>query len=387
MCIAAIIYSPLKQEYLNEMEKDNPHGGGVAWLGKSRKGNPLLNFARGLKAKEIGEMQEHGLITYPYLLHFRWATHGDRGPGMTHPFPVGRRALNGQLLGHANKVLIHNGIWSGYTQYLELVKAPDHAIKRASDTAIAAYLVGEYPEFEADILKDIPWACAVAELVNGKMEIRRYGDTWQQYSPNHDGKNDGNWYSNLSWLPAKEWFAANKDRWSTNSYRRYNYSSIYEDPTGEYTHYAPTGRRLAPYRSGDREFYNHIVKETVTYDQNWNGFTCADGTRYVFDTQAKKYIKVPPPEPAPTWEALVQTAVMTGENLDKVKEAQDWKDYVRARYGDEVANEMDRDSAIQRASTDLEDHELEVLEDAGLVSEDPAEVNAWLAKEYLRNAS
>lgn len=369
MCIAAIIYSPLKQEYLNEMEKDNPHGGGVAWLGKSRRGNPLLNFYRGITAKQVGLMQQNATITYPYLLHFRWATHGVRGPEMAHPFPVGRRALNGQLYGNADKVLIHNGVWSGYDKYTDLIKAPAPLIKRASDTAIAAYLVGEYPDFEEDILKEVPWATATAKLAGDTLDIRRYGSTWTQYKTGAEP--DNNWYSNLNWLPAKEWFAANRERWSTN----YEYGE-----NGRY--YQPESRTPTP-----RKYWSSQVKSIVTYSKDWNSFTTAEGRVFNYNTVTKRFEESP--APTQTWEDVVKNAVVFGDvkDVQLVKQRQDWQDYVRARYGDEIAAELAKDDTTQRASTDLGDSELESLEEAGLVSEDPAEVNAWLAREYLRNAS
>src|SRR5690242_17072085 len=119
MCIAAIIHEALPQNYLNEMERDNPHGGGVAWFQGAS-----IRFRRGVTAKQVGAMQADGSLTYPYLLHFRWATHGPRIPQLTHPFPLGKRAFKGELHGAAPKVLIHNGVWNGYHQFLDLL--PKH---------------------------------------------------------------------------------------------------------------------------------------------------------------------------------------------------------------------------------------------------------------------
>jgi hypothetical protein len=190
MCIAAIIHVPLSKEYLDEMDISNPHGGGVAWLS-----NGELCFRRGLVAKEIYEMQENGELTYPYLLHFRWATHGPKIAQLTHPFPTGIRAFLGELQGTADEVMIHNGVWGDYTDWVPLVPAvvPDELLASVSDTAVAAYFYAEFPELGSEI----PWAVASARVGDdGKMAIVKHG-RWQDYK--------GNEYSNLHWLPAKEY--------------------------------------------------------------------------------------------------------------------------------------------------------------------------------------
>jgi hypothetical protein len=188
MCVAAIINKPVSKHHLECMDEDNPHGGGVAWVDRGK-----LRFKRGLHAADIFAMQEAGVLTFPYLLHFRWATHGDRIPQLTHPFPTGRRAFKGELEGTAREVLIHNGVWNDYDEFFELVdrSVSWKTLKETSDTAVAAYFYAEFP----DIGDEIPWAVATARVKNKAIDIRKHGG-WSEW--------EGNEYSNLTWLPWRE---------------------------------------------------------------------------------------------------------------------------------------------------------------------------------------
>ena len=227
MCIASIIFKPLPLTDLQSMEQSNPDGGGVAWLDPDIQ---AIRFVRGVTAHEIFDMQEAGQMTYPYLLHFRWATIGIHGHQNVHPFPTGEQTLHGERSGSAQSVFMHNGTWSGYNRYIQ--KAWEDGIdipakkqlESMSDTAVAAWLCGQYPE----ILDEMGWATAIAFVgeENGELvlDIQRRGDTWTEL--------DGNWYSNLHWMPWQKRFAsdhdvANRQFWT--SYARSKGWSWYDD--------------------------------------------------------------------------------------------------------------------------------------------------------------
>ena len=189
MCIAAIIREPVSLTYLQSMEDDNPHGGGVAC---AREGS--IFFMKGLTAKAIHALQESGQLSYPYLLHFRWATHGAKTPELAHPFPTGPRALFGETVGFCDQVMMHNGVWSDYAKHLPIQsEIPDAVFEVGSDTTAAAWLAFDNP----DILDRVPWATAIATISqeSGEMDIVARG-TWTEHKGNH--------YSNLNWLPHGE---------------------------------------------------------------------------------------------------------------------------------------------------------------------------------------
>lgn len=227
MCVAAIIHKPLSQKHLQCMDDDNPHGGGVAWRGE----DGALHFHRGLDAAQIYALQECGLITLPYLLHFRWATHGSRTAQLTHPFPTGERAFDGELRGVADEVLIHNGIWHDYGEWVGMVEGvPEKKLEDISDTAVAAYFYAWFPELG----DEIPWAVASARIAaDGSLAITKHGG-WSEH--------EGNEFSNLSWLPASEW--ATSGRYGTAWARRASGGWTWEDAanydTGGYRYTPPT---------------------------------------------------------------------------------------------------------------------------------------------------
>src|SRR5687767_4214709 len=93
MCVALVVNEdtcPTLQDLLH-MEKDNPHGAGVAWAGKTR-----VHYRKGLKATQVFRLLQR--IPRPALVHFRWATHGAKLPHLTHPFPLGEKALTSYRL-------------------------------------------------------------------------------------------------------------------------------------------------------------------------------------------------------------------------------------------------------------------------------------------------
>lgn len=324
MCVAAVIFKPVSLQYLQHMENDNPHGAGVAW-----QSGDQIQFHKGLKAAEIHAMQETGTMTYPYLLHFRWATHGGRVPELTHPFPTGVRALMGEIAGSAPEVVIHNGTWSGYDDAaLEHVPAElRELITDTSDTAIAAFIAAYNPT----ILDEVPWATAHAFIVQiddkPKMEITTRG-TWSEHQDN--------WYSNLNWLPSNK-----------------NYSF---------------------YRRGD--------------DWEWDGYR----------SNSNPY-RMPP--------AIVDTGVKSPP--DRASEFS-WDEYIRAKYGDETAEELNKLMAEEdEAKTDAAKDDAELAECAlewsddghlivrhvnkpkseidwsDVVSEDGGTVNKYLAEQASQN--
>ena len=188
MCVAAIISNPVSLAYFQAMERANPHGAGVAWVE-----NGELCFRRGLKAEDIYALQESGTLKFPYMAHFRWATHGDIVPELTHPFPLGPRASFGELSGTTDRVLMHNGTWAGKLPFKFHARFPEGMVDCLSDTAMVAMWLPYLPKDEADrVIKGVRWATATWEMVDGELKETLLG-TWTS--------NEGNMYSNMHWKP------------------------------------------------------------------------------------------------------------------------------------------------------------------------------------------
>lgn len=310
MCVAAIISQPVSMEYLQAMDDENPHGAGVAWVA-----NDLLHFRRGLKAKDIHDMQQSGQLTYPYMAHFRWATHGPKVAGLTHPFPTGYRAFLGELYGTASQVLMHNGVWNDFTDWVDICAETVHSrlLEEASDTSILSYIVGTYPDFY-EIVDDVPWAVAVATVMDGRISIKTHGRTWLTH--------EGNKYSNLQWLPNNKW-------WSNFSY----------DDKGSGPHYY----RMPDYT--DKKDYSYLSKMS---DAEWE--------QYLESRYGKRYAKQEPD----------LSAKLLNE-LESVAAEQD------ADGGDGVPlTELVCD--LPDDENDNNDNQ-----SSDLITDDPQKVNKWLA--------
>lgn len=358
MCVAAVIFKPVPLQDLECMENDNPHGAGIAW-----EANGTIRFLKGLTAKEIHQMQEDEVITYPYLMHYRWATHGARINELTHPFPLGPRALFGELSGEADAVLIHNGTWNRYTQEaLRHVSAgnyeiPDELIDVASDTAVAAWLA----LYDQSILDDVPWATAVAEIKPGTdgqptMEITTRG-TWSDH--------EGNWYSNLNWLTS--------------------YWTYYTPPT--------TGKGYDSELTNWDRYINRVHRGEVEPFSLRN----KEDEHLKWDDYVDKY-----GAPEPKSESA-QTTVESGSSsgASSATRVTDWESYLEARYGKEGAktiqscfgdsgnrdckfgNECGEDcleDLISGSGAEASGQEVEVDIDPDLVSEDFETVNEALRR-------
>jgi hypothetical protein len=179
MCVAVVVEAETpKQHELWQMDSHNPHGAGVAWCD-----GDIIRYRKGLTWKQVQELGDS--LPRPWLLHFRWATHGGKLPRLTHPFPLGHKALsNFKLSGSAEAVLIHTGTWSDYKRHV-----PSKFRKvDLSDTAIAAYVAGTKGE---EILDSVSWATAVMRAAGeGRVDITLRGE-WETH--------EGNSYSNLYW--------------------------------------------------------------------------------------------------------------------------------------------------------------------------------------------
>lgn len=331
MCVAAVIRKPISAAYLQSMHDDNPHGGGVAWLAPDGSG---IRFAKGLNAKQIHFMQETKLLTFPYLLHFRWATHGGICDELTHPFPTGHRALMGELSGVARQVLIHNGTWHKYSEWVDYLRGdiPDSLLDAASDTAIAAFLYEDFPE----IGDEVPWAVATAKVVNGKLDITFHGDSWTEH--------EGNDYSNLSWLPYKYWSQDYKNS------RRIRYPHL--------SHYSTYG--------------------SVTPEEGWDDWIDYWRGRGV-DAKDPRIVELEDLELA---ELRDDSSNNSTKQLVKHLDAEEsWSDYIRRRYGDETLAEVARDyEASEQSEQDMPPDGID-LDSPELVSDDPAVVEAWLDRQ------
>jgi hypothetical protein len=110
MCIIVIAdkVKPSKK-FLERCEKENRHGGGIAWREDGK-----IHFKKNLKASEIYAITQR--VELPFVIHFRIASVGAVTPELCQPFPMGGDL---RLKGNTNKgVLFHNGTWRDWEAML-----------------------------------------------------------------------------------------------------------------------------------------------------------------------------------------------------------------------------------------------------------------------------
>lgn len=199
----------------------NPDGAGFAY-----SHNGIVRYIKGLMTWEDFEL-EYTAEDVPgdahLIIHFRYATHGAKSQGLTHPFPV----AEGDILrpqGESLSVVAHNGI-------LDCPVRPGH-----SDTS----------SFVLDIISDrktyygtgtmgmqhlINKACAGSRVIElTPYGALFYGDPWIEYG-------EGLYFSNLSFfaLPVYAHNKVNKDR-----------ESLYLQSLGEFSLYCYYCGALVP---------------------------------------------------------------------------------------------------------------------------------------------
>lgn len=132
MCVAIVVpqgVPPPSLKTLEACETENPHGGGIAYT--TAKG---VQWHKGLTAKQVFHRATEN-AGKPMLIHFRIATAGTITPELCHPFPITKKVLT-TLNGIANEVLIHNGHWWKWEDYL-----PKGArVKEWTDTRVMAWI-------------------------------------------------------------------------------------------------------------------------------------------------------------------------------------------------------------------------------------------------------
>lgn len=194
MCVAVVIESPrpVPTEQIRLMAETNPDGGGVAWID-----GDTIQFRKGLTWQEVAWLSSE--LPRPFLMHFRIATRGEAIPELTHPFPVGWQALDGDLSGSAPAVVIHNGTWNGYDRHIPRGIDP----RSVSDTQIAALVAGE----REDILDHVGWSNAIMRAAgHGRADLTLRGN-WHEF--------EGNLYSNLHWQDDWRYWRANTPKIDT----------------------------------------------------------------------------------------------------------------------------------------------------------------------------
>lgn len=97
---------------LRAAERQNPDGGGMAWIDSS-----VVQFRKGLTAEQIHEKLESLPAKTRWVAHFRFATVGDPSAALCHPFPIDKETSL-ETVGKSDRLLFHNGTVSDWRSRL-----------------------------------------------------------------------------------------------------------------------------------------------------------------------------------------------------------------------------------------------------------------------------
>lgn len=118
MCVIAVcLTSRLTDEQVKAMWAANSFGGGVAWRAIDGADELVTVWEKGLTEDQM--RNRNSTVPLPYVLHFRKPSVGTAmTPDGCHPFVIDKRAtcdLKGRT---TERVLFHNGYWTGWEDYI-----------------------------------------------------------------------------------------------------------------------------------------------------------------------------------------------------------------------------------------------------------------------------
>ena len=92
-------------DHLEAAEKQNPHGGAIAWKDK----DGFLRYKKDIDASEVEAIIFAEDPTFPYVIHFRITSSGGTRPELCHPFPVNHSVSLKTSWKGKSSLLFHNG--------------------------------------------------------------------------------------------------------------------------------------------------------------------------------------------------------------------------------------------------------------------------------------
>lgn len=206
MCVIIATYKRPSLKLLQQAESANLDGGGMAWLADGK-----VHWKKGITALEMHAMTKE--LEPPFICHFRIATIGGRGKGLTHPFPIGGSvALEGATKG---AVIFHNGHYRDWEDRVFSNLANDtYPAGNMSDTRAIAWLSKTWGVNWLDLIAGTANKFAVLHA-NGKID---YHGAWLK----HD---EQTWVSNKNFCVTNNWSKfdkAKKQAATFNSHQSYN---------------------------------------------------------------------------------------------------------------------------------------------------------------------
>ena len=191
MCLAIVcpVGRSVSRAHLAQAFENNPDGAGYAFVSRGKVHiRHFLEFEPFL-AEYAADVQKYGKKS-PFLIHFRYATHGDICEDMCHPFRT-----------HTGAAMIHNGI---------LPSLPGSQASRAANSGLsdtALFVRDILPRFPLNWKDDDVWIHIAEEYVgcSNKLAFLWPNASFTIINEMAGYWNGGVWYSNKSHINALYW--------------------------------------------------------------------------------------------------------------------------------------------------------------------------------------
>lgn len=192
---------------IEQMWKDSPHLGGVAWRAKVKEETHVF-WRKGLNLEQM--RQAIRTTPGPAIFHFRKQTVGGEDPALNHPFPMTRK-VETILEGHTTGgVIFHNGTLTNWED--RVLKACENFKLQVpdgewSDTRAIAFLMSIYGKNWLTLHPD------QKGLYFSPTELIYFGhppqikDGWVKREDKADDPNTGFWVSQTRWETERVGFA------------------------------------------------------------------------------------------------------------------------------------------------------------------------------------
>lgn len=182
MCVA--IHVPpgakVKHETLQDCERSNEDGAGVAWAEHG-----AVHWIKGLDYTGVADLLRDLPLDSHKLVHFRVATVGEPCIELCHPFTIEKKPSL-EATGRAKEVLIHNGHWGNWDTVQHLTgRLPAGPW---SDTRMMARILHMFDR--AKVIEALSKAGQKLALLHRANVVERHG-VWQMF--------EGAWFSNMAW--------------------------------------------------------------------------------------------------------------------------------------------------------------------------------------------
>jgi hypothetical protein len=261
MCIA--IYKPagktLCWDSLKNCFEENPDGAGFMFIDPNRTGVHRLRIHKGFMS--FSQFYTHYKLwesrcpNSPFVLHFRYATHGLTNAPMCHPFKL-KEGIG----------LVHNGILQMPTQTLPVFDKCREPHDHESDTAWWCDVYFKY--FSWKTFADPQFKSETETFIGqyNKLIIMNWQGKVEIYNEGKGNWSAGIWYSNYDWVPPVR--SANR----AQSFGYYGHGWPNDDYADE---------------SNARERYSRVLRETSTVETQYP-ITAAQDAATTSDTTIRK---------------------------------------------------------------------------------------------------